>query len=146
MAEKILKRLKADNKTVEHVCFLVENHDVRPELTKKSIHKYVSKMGFEGAKELLAVRRADVSAQSPELIHRLEQISQLERMILELEREGACTKISDLAVNGNDLIELGFKKGKAIGDTLSYLLKKVVSEEAKNEKQDLLALAKRKLK
>lgn len=146
MAENILKRLKADNKTVEHVCFLVENHDVRPALTKKSIHKYVSKMGFAGARELLLVRRADVSAQTPELIGRLEELSEVSAMIDELEREGACTKISDLAVNGNDLIALGFEKGRAIGDTLSYLLKKVVSGEAENEKEALLRLAKKKMK
>ena len=144
MAEKILKRLKADNKTVEHVCFLVEYHDVRPALTKKSIHKYITKTGFKGARELLEVRRADVAAQSPELLYRFEELSAVSEMIDELEGEGACTKISDLAVNGNDLIEIGYEKGKLIGETLSYLLKKVVSGETENERESLLRLAKRK--
>ena len=146
MTEKILKRLKADNKTVEHVCFLVENHDVRPALTKKSIHKYVSKMGFDGARELLSVRRADVSAQSPDLYDRFEELTKVGEIIDELQAEGACTKIADLAINGNDLIDLGFGKGRAIGETLSFLLKKVVSDEVENEKEALLSLAKKKIK
>ncbi len=146
MAEEILKRLKADKRTIDHVCFLVENHDVRPAMTRKSIHKYVSKMGFDGARELLSVRRADISAQSPELSYRFEGLLEEERLIGELENEGACTRIAELAINGNDLIELGFEKGKELGTTLSWLFERVVKEETENEREKLLSLAKKKLR
>ncbi len=47
--------------------------------------------------------------------------------------------INELAVNGNDLIQLGLK-GKEIGDALKMMLIKVYSDKVKNNKNDLLAL------
>lgn len=47
--------------------------------------------------------------------------------------------MSELAVNGNDLIELGLK-GKEIGDTLKSMLLKVYSNKIENNREDLLAL------
>lgn len=45
--------------------------------------------------------------------------------------------IGELAVNGNDLMELGLK-GKQIGDTLKSLLLKVYSDKIPNQKEELL--------
>jgi tRNA nucleotidyltransferase/poly(A) polymerase len=46
--------------------------------------------------------------------------------------------ISELAVNGNDLMQLGLQ-GKAIGDTLKSLLFKVYSNQIKNDKNELIS-------
>lgn len=46
-------------------------------------------------------------------------------------------KISYLAVNGNDLLNLGYK-GKEIGNALNQLLDMVMKEEVQNVKEDLL--------
>ena len=45
--------------------------------------------------------------------------------------------IKELAVNGNDLMNLGFK-GKEIGDSLKELLINIYSDKLKNNKEDLL--------
>jgi len=47
--------------------------------------------------------------------------------------------ISELAVNGNDLMQLGLK-GKEIGDTLKMMLLKIYSNTVNNNKNDLLSL------
>ena len=146
MAETILRRLKADSKTVEEVCFLIEYHDTRPEPTRKSIHKYLRKVGFDGAKRLIEVRRADLLAQAPEYRYQLEILAESKRIIEELERDGACISISDLAVGGRDIIAMGVSAGPRVGELLSYLLDKVVSEKVENEREALLSLAKKRIK
>ena len=54
-----------------------------------------------------------------------------------LEEKNVCLSISDLAVDGNDLISLGYK-GKEIGEKLEKLLDKVLKNEIRNSKKDLL--------
>lgn len=49
--------------------------------------------------------------------------------------------VNELAVNGNDLVGLGLQ-GKAIGDMQKSLLLKVYADKVRNNREDLLALAK----
>lgn len=51
------------------------------------------------------------------------------------------SKVSDLDINGNDLIDVGFK-GKEIGKTLNTLLDMVFREIIQNDKEQLLCVAK----
>lgn len=51
------------------------------------------------------------------------------------------SKVSDLDINGNDLIDVGFK-GKEIGKTLNTLLDMVFREIIQNDKEQLLCAAK----
>lgn len=51
--------------------------------------------------------------------------------------EGVVYKLSDLSVDGKDLIALGIY-GKQIGSTLDSLLRRVMSGELKNEREELL--------
>ncbi|MBQ2729469.1 MAG: HD domain-containing protein [Clostridia bacterium] len=145
MAKDILRRLKADTETVNHVCFLIKYHDTRPAATRKSLLKYLTKVGFGYGLELIDVRRADLSAQSPAYFDQFEYLEESSRLIKELQEEKACIKVSDLAVNGNDLIKLGIPAGRKVGETLSYLLSKVVSEKVTNDRDSLLALAKKNI-
>ena len=46
--------------------------------------------------------------------------------------------MKDLAVNGKDLIEIGYKPGKEIGNTLNCLLQLVIEGVCPNEKDELL--------
>ena len=52
-------------------------------------------------------------------------------------QENTCFCLKDLAVNGHDLMQLGFT-GKAIGETLNALLEQVMDEKLPNEKEALL--------
>ena len=47
-----------------------------------------------------------------------------------------------LAVNGNDLVALGYNPGTILGDTLNALLQKVLEQPSLNDKNTLLTLAK----
>lgn len=52
-------------------------------------------------------------------------------------RNGDCTSLKDLAVNGSDLVKLGFR-GKEISETLNGLLEKVIEEKLLNDRKVLL--------
>ena len=49
--------------------------------------------------------------------------------------------ISDLVVNGRDLIKLGFRAGREIGDTLKILLGEVIISPELNDRDYLLKRA-----
>jgi len=55
--------------------------------------------------------------------------------------EESCFSLKDLAVDGNDLLELGFAPGPQLGKTLQKLLDMVVDQQIPNEKSALLKAA-----
>ena len=64
----------------------------------------------------------------------------VQQLLADLKAEDACLSLKDLAVNGTDLITLGFQ-GKEIGACLSALLEQVIEERLPNERNALLAWA-----
>ena len=59
-------------------------------------------------------------------------------MTKEILSEPPCFSVKDLAVNGSDLIAIGFSQGKTIGTILQFLLEAVIDGTCKSEKQELL--------
>lgn len=47
-----------------------------------------------------------------------------------------------MAINGNDLIQIGYEPNKKLGETLNMLLNGVINEEYENDKDILLSAAK----
>lgn len=146
MTDKIMKRLRFDNDTREKVVELVYYHDATFEVGKKYIKRWLNKIGEEQFKRLLNVRRADIKAQAyTEQESRLQKIDNIEYILEEVLQKDECFSLKDLAVNGNDLIEIGYKPGKEIGEVLNNLLDLVISGEYKNEKEKLLEMVERRL-
>ena len=56
--------------------------------------------------------------------------------------EDQALKVTDLKINGYDLINLGLK-GKQIGDCLNYLLELVLEDSTLNMHETLIGLAKK---
>ena len=51
----------------------------------------------------------------------------------------------DLAIDGRDLIALGFEKGPVLGELKSELFAKVIDQELPNTRESLLTYARAKL-
>ena len=66
--------------------------------------------------------------------------AEVRQLLEELKAEDACLSLKDLAVNGNDLMALGFQ-GREIGSCLNALLEQVLEERLPNEKRALLDYA-----
>lgn len=141
MASDICHRLKFDNKTLDAVKQLIAYHDVKMELKHKSVRRMMNKLGSEGFGDLLKVKQADLLAQS--LYKREEKQAELDKLrelYLEIIKDNDCVKISDLAVNGKDLMEKGITEGPMIGKTLAGLLEMVMDEPGLNTREKLLEL------
>jgi tRNA nucleotidyltransferase (CCA-adding enzyme) len=147
IASEIFKRMKMtcaqgiSGNDLTHILELIKYHDVIIEPRKKSVKKMLSKLNgnVEQFQRLLSVKRADALAQSPDkLTDKLKQIEDIEVILKELLAENPCTTLKDLAINGNDLIELGIPAGKKIGEILNQLLEDVINENLTNEKELLL--------
>ncbi len=95
-----------------------------------------------GRYDLKTVQRLAVlgAAMQPEASADFEALSQLAE---QLEADGVCCRISQLAVNGCDLMAAGIPAGAGLRKVLEELLEGVIREEYPNEKQTLLAQAKK---
>lgn len=140
----VLKRLKVPNEIYDRVMFLVPIHDMHIGTDRKKIKKWLSKVGENGLRDLIEVKRADKLAQNPEMTER--ELSNLDVTQKELDRiiqEGEPFTVKALAVNGYDLISLGYR-GTEIGEKLAFLLQKVIDGELENDKESLMIYLKQK--
>lgn len=146
MTDEIMKRLRFDNDTREKVVELVYYHDATFEVGKKYVKRWLNKIGEEQFRRLLNVRRADIKAQADmDQETRLQKIDNIGYILDEVLQDDECFSLKDLAVNGKDLITIGYKPGKEIGEVLNNLLDSVISGEYINEKEKLLEIAERRL-
>lgn len=140
----IFNRLKIDNETKNQVLTLIKYHDLDLQSTEKYVKKLCYKLGdLEMVKKLILVQRADNHGQAPIHSERIEKFDKIDEIIKNLEQENLSFTLKDLAVDGNDMINLGLS-GKEIGENLKYLLEAVLNDEVKNSKQELLTFLKKK--
>ena len=95
---------------------------------------------------MLKVQLADSRAQNPKYIkEKEEQLQSLYEVYKEIKEKNESFLIKDLAVNGEDLIRLGIKEGKEIGELLKQLLELVIENPDQNNKESLLLYVKENL-
>ena len=140
MADTILRRLKAPTALREEVVTLIGRHMTRLQPERKLLRRQVSKFGFPVVESQLTLQEADMGSKGTGEDDGSAVFSAVRGLLAELKAEDACLCLKDLAVNGNDLMALGYR-GKAIGTCLNALLEQVVDERLPNEKNALLAFA-----
>ena len=139
ITDSIMKRLRFDNETRNNVVELVYYHDATFEVGKKYVKRWLNKIGEKQFRRLLQVKKADNKAQNLELSSdRIEELEEIELLIDEVLQEDECFSLRNLAVNGKDLIGVGYKAGKELGNTLNKLLQLVIDGDCPNEKEKLL--------
>lgn len=145
LSEAIMRRLRFDNDKIKKVSILVREHMNGYEITKKSsIKKLISRVGIDNLDNLFELQFADIKGHKPP--HDLNPILNLKKNVSIILEEKLPLSIKDLSISGNDLINIGFSKGKIIGDTLNYLLEIVLDNPDLNYKEKLLELVENRLK
>ena len=143
MAAEILKRLKFDNDTITKVRIYIKYHDDQINPNAKSVRRSMGKIGEEHFNGVLELKRADCLAQSmymrEEKIDGLDKVEALYQEILDKKQ---CVSLKNLAISGDDLIEIGVPQGRKIGEILSKLLVEVIEEPSHNTHDYLLGRAK----
>lgn len=138
-AKEILRRLKFDNDTIHKVTKLIRWHDYRMPAEKKNVRKAMSKISAELFPMYLLVKRADILAHSMyRREEELENLSGLQKCYEEIVADHECVSLKQLAVTGTDLIGIGMKPGKQIGEVLNELLRIVLEYPEFNNKEHLI--------
>lgn len=134
-ARKALRKLKCSNALTDEVTALEREAPGTPGSDQTLMAKRLL-----GRYELPTIQRltALCSARHP------EQTGALAALRAEAERltaENACCRVSQLAVNGRDLMAAGVRPGPGLRQVLNALLEAVITGQTPNEKDALLAAA-----
>lgn len=140
IANDILLRLKAPTALRQQVVMLIEHHMTPFEPDRKLLRRRLGKFGTDACFRLLALQRADFCSKGTG--EQTDHFTQIDALLRQLLQEEACLRIKDLAINGQDLLKLGFTAGPAIGRCLDALLAMVQEERITNTPQQLLDAAK----
>ena len=124
-AAKLLKRLKLDNDTINTVKKLLELSLREVENNETDMRRTVKEAGHKMMPLLLEMRRAKG----------LKDNKDLYQTVID---NGYCTSISELNINGKDLMDAGIPKGALIGSTLERLLELVIEKPELNTRESLL--------
>jgi len=141
ITDSVLKNLRFDNNLRTGICSLIKNHDAPIENDERRIKRLLRNLGTDQFFRLLNLQRADNSAQSEIVLHRRERFDQVEKTAQKIISEKACFSLSDLNINGNDLLSLGIPNGKPIGIILNRLLEDVIENRIENKYDALIAVA-----
>ena len=143
---RVLKRLRCSNACIEETAVLVRETAGESVCRSFSEEKASAHPGDFHIRQLLGryglctVERlcALCAALHPQNAPACALAAQRAR---QLEANGACCRVSQLAVNGRDLMAVGIPAGPALRRVLEALLDGVISAEYPNEKTALLAAA-----
>jgi tRNA nucleotidyltransferase (CCA-adding enzyme) len=138
-AAAALRRLRYPTRVRTHVTRIVREHSFSLEhVDELFARRFLRDHGEELAFDLVAHKEADHSGKRP----RDDEVKALARLRALLEQErGQPHRLSDLAVDGSDLIELGYREGPELGRTLESLLDAVVEDPSLNTRDELLKRA-----
>ena len=130
---RTLKRLRCSNACIEETAVLVR--EAVPGVPV-SLNIYARRL--LGKYNLCTVQRIAAlgTALQPEHAADFAALSELAE---QLDADGVCCRVSQLAVNGRDLMAAGVPAGPGIRKVLEALLDGVIREEYPNERQALLA-------
>ena len=141
LAGQALDRLRYPARLRASVIRLVAAHafpldDVDEQFARRFLREHGDELAFD----LVAHKQADLRGkQVPQ-----EERDAAARLHDLLEQERAQPhRLADLAVNGSDLIELGYREGPELGHTLESLLDAVVDDPSLNTREQLLERARR---
>ena len=134
IAKDIFIRLKTSAAFRNHVCDLIQYHDFVPDkISKKTYKKYIAKLGNNTVRELFNIRKADFLAQNPKFHEEEFKRNKHGLEIFEsIDSKEDCFKVTDLAIDGKDIIALGMKPSPEIGKILDTLLDDVMGEKTEN--------------
>ena len=146
MANRILRRMRFDNDTIEKVSLLVLYHDYGNAVsaTPAFTRKLINKVKLENFPMLLEIKGADILAQSDlDRERKLSKLASLKAAYEEVIDKGLCVRLKDLAITGSDLIQAGMKQGQELGVVLNRLLEEVLENPNLNKKETLMELIRR---
>ncbi len=152
IVEKELRNLKYSLETIGYVKEATRYHMTRimfvPEMKDATIRRLMGRLKYISIRDILRLQIADMRGNLREPFSLKEQIELLRyvlKRIRRIEKEDHALKITDLAINGIDIINIfKIKPGRKVGKALQYCLEEVLKKPELNTKKDLIFLLKSK--
>jgi len=142
LAEKILDRLKFSNDLSEKVTNLIRHHMIGYDSSWSdgAIRRLIRRVGVSQVMDLLAFRRADISAHGVG-DQRIRLLCELEKRVRDQIESEAAISIKDLAVDGHAVMAItGLSPGPEVGKILKDLNERVLDRPELNCERELTAL------
>jgi tRNA nucleotidyltransferase (CCA-adding enzyme) len=144
MARALLTGFAYERSTVEKVAALIGHHmfSYERKWSGAAVRRFIKRVGRDLVTDLLNLRRADnIGSGLPADAGHLTELEA--RIARELEA-GSPLSLRELAIDGDDLIEeLALAPGPQVGELLERLLGSVIEDPARNDRDVLLAEARR---
>lgn len=132
-SQKLLRRLKFDNHTIDTVRRLVRWYGQPLGETPADVRRSAAAIGAELFPQVLQVQGT------------YRDVTDVRRIWEEITEKGQCISLKTLRITGNDLIALGMRPGRAVGVLLGELFEEVLEDPGRNDRGYLTERAKRKL-
>jgi tRNA nucleotidyltransferase (CCA-adding enzyme) len=142
MADAICRRWKLSTADRARVVSMVEHHMFyyTPEWTDGTVRRFVRRVGGDTLDALFALREGDVLGrgfgEDPE-----RELGELRRRVADVAAEDAALHVTDLAINGEDVMRVaGIPPSREIREILERLLELVLDDPSLNTREKLLEL------
>lgn len=122
-ARRILRDLKFSNALVRDTLTVISGRDVSLPETEADARRFIARFGEH--------------SRTVAYLHAFLGGKDVSALLMKVMREGFCSSIAELAINGSDLMALGYS-GKEIGKTLEALFEIVFEKPEMNEKESLI--------
>lgn len=144
MTKEIMKRLNYSKSDILQVSNLVKYHMAIHDIqSKASVKRLIRKIGIDSIELLIKLYMADKSATLDKSNNEiLDNFIKIFNEIIDSEEP---MNIKDMKIDGNDLIDMGYKPGPKLGKTLRELFNIILEDPDKNNRENLLRMAKSKL-
>ncbi len=140
----MMKRLKFDNSTQKKVYTLIENEYLDFDIENEyEIKKFINTIGKELLEEYFQFQLSKAYGINDQ--NKVKRITQLKIKCSEIVSSGCALTLKELNINGEDIINLGIKPGRELGEMLNFLLESVLKNSEMNKRETLLNIAKEKM-
>lgn len=137
MSKSILKRFKVSNDLYNKIIPLIENHARYIKDDSANIKMWLRALGEELTLDYIDVKIADLSSHNLDLSQsEIDTLYDIKDRTISIINSNEPYLISHLAINGNDLIEMGYK-GKDIAIKLNELVELVSEHPELNTRENL---------
>lgn len=140
IGKEILMRLNCSTDLIDSTLRLVKEHMIHhPDLKKKGLKRQLQRVGEDRIYDLVDLQVADRLSKSSnkDISNLLAKKKAIDAILYAKEP----FRRKHLAINGDDLKEMGYTQGKIIGKILEYLLNCVLEKPELNKKETLKKIA-----
>lgn len=140
IGKEILIRLNCSTELIDSTLRLVREHMIHhPDLKKKGLKRQLQRVGEDRVYDLLDLQVADRLSKSgnKDISNLLAKKKAIDSILYAKEP----FRRKHMAINGDDLKDMGYTQGKIIGKILEYLLNCVLEKPELNKKETLKGIA-----